>query len=216
MVTRSGRPNEGGGVSNSRRVKATAKPRKPLTLTLEQLEDWLGDCDPPRAGVSTIDGYLAALIVSPEFLPPEQWLRPIVGDDVIDAPDRTLEGAVRNTLFQRYNQISSTLSGGAKRYAPIFMRTDDEEVLLENYANGFWFGMQLTLDKWKPFILDRTIGVPLVAILGHCTTMTSEENLLANLDPLAAEALAESWQVVPEVVEMLHKSLAGSRNVEIR
>ena len=28
--------------------------------------------------------------------------------------------------------------------------------------------------------------------------------------------LAESWKLVPEVVEMLHVTLAGSRNVEIR
>ena len=93
-------------MSNTRRLKRRAKPRKPFTLTLEQLEEWLGDCDPPRAGVSKIDGYLAALIVSPEFVPPEKWLRPIVGDVVVDAPDQTLEGAVRSTLFQRHNQIS--------------------------------------------------------------------------------------------------------------
>ena len=96
------------------------------------------------------------------------------------------------------------------------MRTDDEDVLLEDYANGFWFGMQLTLDKWKPFISNKDIGMPLVAILGHCTTMTSEVERLANLSPLAGQGLAAYWQVVPEVVEMLHKMLAGSRNIEIR
>jgi hypothetical protein len=92
-------------------------------------------------------------------------------------------------LFQRYNQISSTLSGGPKRYAPIFMRTDDEEVLLEQYANGFWFGMQLTLDKWKPFLADRQIGMALVAILGHCTTMPGHEEQMALLPPQGTELL---------------------------
>jgi uncharacterized protein len=203
-------------MSNSRRFKRAAKPKKPRTLTLEQLEDWLDGRDPPAPGVSMIDGCLAALIVSPEFLPPDAWLRPIVGEDVMWAPDSTLEGTVRNTIFQRYNQISSTLSGGAKRYAPIFMRTDDEEVLLEQYANGFWFGMQLTLDQWKPFISDPGIGMPLTAILGHCSSMISEDERMAAINVQAAEVLADSWRVVPEVVEMLHVTLAGSRNIEIR
>jgi uncharacterized protein len=179
-------------MSNSRHFKRAAKPKKSRTITLEQLEDWLADRDPPAPGVSMIDGYLAALIVSPEFVPPAIWLCPIVGKDVRDAEDATLEGAVRNTLFERYNQISSTLSGGPKRYSPIFLRTDDGELLPEDYANGFWFGMQMTLDKWNPFISDPAIGMPLTAIFGHCTTMTGDDERLAAIDGPGTEALAES------------------------
>lgn len=203
-------------MSSRSQFRRAAKTKKPRTLTLQQLEDWLGEQKPPAPCVSMIDGYLAALIVSPEFMPPESWLRPIVGADLVWAPNTSPEGVVRNTLFQRYNQISSTLSGGPKRYAPIFMRTDDEEVLLEQYANGFWFGMQLTLDKWKPFLADRQIGMALVAILGHCTTMPGHEEQMALLPPQGTELLAESWQIVPDVVQMLHETLAASRNIEIR
>jgi uncharacterized protein len=163
-----------------------------------------------------LDGYLAAIIVSPEFVPPHVWLRAIVSEELVDAPDHTLEGVVRNTIFKRYNQISSTLTGGPKRYAPIFRRTDNEEVLLEPYADGFWHGMRLSLDDWKPFISNRDIGMPLTAILGHCTTMINDEDRAAVLTPMAKELLAESWRVVPELVEMLHATLAGSRNIEIR
>jgi len=31
----------------------------------------------------------------------------------------------------------------------------------------------------------------------------------------AARILADSWRIVPEVIEMLHVTLAGSRNVKI-
>jgi len=203
-------------MSNSRRFKRSAKPKKPLILTTEQLEDWFSNHDGPAPCVSMLDGYLAAIIVSPEFVPPHVWLRAIVGEDLVDAPDHTLEGVVRNTIFKRYNQISSTLSGGPKRYAPIFRRTDAEEVLLEPYADGFWHGMRLTLDDWKPFISNHDILVPLTAILGHCSTMMSAEDRAAMLPPMGNELLAKSWQVVPELVEMLHVTLAGSRNIEIR
>jgi uncharacterized protein len=203
-------------MSSRSQFRRAAKTKKPRTLTLQQLEDWLGEQDPPAPSVSMIDGYLAALIVSPEFLPPESWLRPIVGADLVWAPNNSPEGVVRNTLFQRYNQISSTLSGGPKRYAPIFMRTDEEQVLLEQYANGFWFGMQLTLDTWKPFLADRELSAAVMLILAHCTTMIDEDVRLALISPQGAQALAESWKIVPDIVEMLHGTLAGSRNIEIR
>jgi uncharacterized protein len=216
LATRWRRRYAVGRMSNSRRFKRSAKQKKPLTLTTEQLEDWFSNCDGPAPCVSMLDGYLAAIIVSPEFVPPHIWLRAIVSEELVDAPDHTLEGVVRNTIFKRYNQISSTLTGGPKRYAPIFRRTDNEEVLLEPYADGFWHGMRLSLDDWKPFISNRDIGMPLTAILGHCTTMINDEDRAAVLTPMAKELLAESWRVVPELVEMLHATLAGSRNIEIR
>jgi uncharacterized protein len=198
------------------RLKRPGKTSKVHTLTRQKLQDWLASLDPPAAGVSMIDGYLAALVVSPQFIPPEDWLRPILGDRVTWADEGTIEAAVRNTLFQRYSEIGATLSGGRRRYAPVFMRADGGEVLLEDYANGFYFGMRLSIDDWKPFMAEPEIGVALVAILGHCTTMISQDERMALVNPQAELLLAESWKVIPEVVEMLHVTLAGSRNVEIR
>lgn len=203
-------------MSSSSRFKRPKKPRKAPTLTHEKLEEWLGSRGNPMPGVSMIDGYLAALIVSPQFIPPEDWLRPIVGESIAWAPDGSIEEAVRNTIFQRYSQIGATLSGGPKRYAPIYMRTDDGEVLLEQFANGFYLGMRLSIDDWKPHISNPEIGYPLTAILGHCTTMMPEDQRQRALQGQATEVLAQSWKVVPELIEMLHARLAGARNVEIR
>lgn len=203
-------------MSNSPRLKRPGMARKVRTLTRQKLEDWLASLDPPAAGVSMIDGYLAALVVSPQFIPPEDWLKPILREQITWAPEGSIEAAVRNTIFQRYNEIGATLSGGPRRYAPVFMRTDDGEVLLEDFANGFYFGMRLSIDDWKPFISDPEIGMAMVAILGHCTTMINEDERMAVMDPLATQLLAESWSVVPDVIEMLHLALAGSRNIAIR
>ena len=203
-------------MSNSPRLKRPGKARKVRTLTRLQLAEWLDSLDPPAAGISQIDGYLTALVVSPQFIPPEDWLKPILGERVTWADEGTIEAAVRNTLFQRYNEIGSTLSGGPRRYAPVFMRTDDGEVLIDDYADGFYYGMRLSIDDWKPFISNREISMAMVAIVGHCTTMIGDEERLALMSPQAAQHLAQSWRIVPEVVEMLHVTLAGSRNIEIR
>ncbi len=198
------------------RLERLGKARKVHTLTPQKLEDWLASLNPPAPGVSMIDGYLTALVVSPQFIPPEDWLKPILGDRLAWADEGTIEAAVRNTLFQRYSEIGATLSGGPRRYAPVYMRADDGEVLLEDYANGFYFGMRLSIDDWKPFMAEPEIGLAMIAILGHCTTMISHDERMALINPQGEQFLAESWKVVPEVVEMLHVTLAGSRNVEIR
>ena len=202
-------------MSYNPRMERAHKTRKVRTLTRTKLAAWLAKIDPPVAGVSMIDGYLAALVVSPQFIPPEDWLGPILGKRVAEADEGTIEAAVRNTLFQRYSEIGATLSGGAKRYAPVFMRTDEGEVLLEDFANGFYLGMRLSIDDWKPFMSDPQIGMPLVAILGHSTTMIPEDERSAVITPIASQVLAESWSIVPEVIEMLHVALGGARNVKI-
>jgi len=144
------------------RLKRPGRAKKVHTLTRQKLEDWLASLDPPAAGVSMIDGYLAALVVSPQFIPPEDWLKPILGERVSWADEGTIEAAVCNTLFHRYTEIGATLSGGPRRYAPVYMRADDGEVLLEDFANGFYFGMRLSIDDWKPFMAQREIGIPMM------------------------------------------------------
>ena len=55
-------------MSNSPRLKRPGKTRKIRTLTRLQLAEWLDSLDPPAAGISQIDGYLTALVVSPQFI----------------------------------------------------------------------------------------------------------------------------------------------------
>ena len=43
------------------------------TFSLEQLEIWLDTLDPPVAGVSSIDGFLAALAAGPSIINPDIW-----------------------------------------------------------------------------------------------------------------------------------------------
>ncbi|WP_313647087.1 UPF0149 family protein, partial [Pseudomonas sp.] len=66
-------------MSSTNRFKRPKKPRRARILTHDKLEEWLATREHPMPGVSMIDGYLAALVVSPQFIPPEDWLRPIVG-----------------------------------------------------------------------------------------------------------------------------------------
>ncbi|HWT29821.1 MAG TPA: UPF0149 family protein, partial [Propylenella sp.] len=122
-------------------MKRQKRSRAKAILTLEQLEAWLESLDPPAPGVSMIDGFLAALVVSPRFIHPEEWLWHIVGDRGRWASEGSTEAAAIQAIVARYNEISSALAERQERYAPIFMRTDEGEVLIEDWANGFFGAM---------------------------------------------------------------------------
>lgn len=185
--------------------------RHASTLTLEQLEEWLDGLTPPAPGVSQIDGFLAALVVSPEFVHPETWLWHIMGDRAKWALEGSIAAAATKTIIDRYNQISTALSQNPQSYAPIYMRTDDGEVLLEEWANGFYGGMRLALPAWKPFTSDLETAVPLTAILGHCTTMFGAGEMADVISSDAKKALAESWRIIPQVVSLLYEKCAKLR-----
>ena len=179
------------------------------TLTLEQLEIWLDALDPPVAGVSSIDGFLAALAAGPCVIDPDVWLKSILHEHTQSASS----APARRTILQRYNRICIELAEQPETYAPIYMRTEDGEVLLEDFANGFFTAMHLDMNAWTPFVNDPEFGLPLAAILGH-STLTGGSSLIAQLDdPSANHALADTWRMVPQIISFLHDHCAFARTI---
>ncbi|MFC4595914.1 UPF0149 family protein [Sphingobium tyrosinilyticum] len=181
-------------------------------LSLEQLEIWLDTLDPPVAGVSSIDGFLAALAAGPCVINPDIWLKSILREHVQSARS----APARRTILKRYNQICIELAGRPEAYAPIYMRTDNGEVLLEDFANGFFTAMHLDMGAWKPFIADRDFGYPLAAILGH-STITGGPSWIEQLgDPLASQALDDTWRMVPQIISFIHDHCAFARTLTVQ
>ena len=179
------------------------------TLSLEQLEIWLDALDPPVAGVSSIDGFLAALAAGPCVIDPDVWLKSILHEHTQSASS----APARRTILQRYNRICIELAEQPETYAPIYMRTEDGEVLLEDFANGFFTAMHLDMNAWTPFVDDPEFGLPLAAILDH-STLTGGSSLIAQLDdPSANHALADTWRMVPQISSFLHDHCAFARTI---
>ena len=89
------------------------------------------------------------------------------------------------------DEASIELAEQPETYAPIYMRTEDGEVLLEDFANGFFTAMHLDMNAWTPFVDDPEFGLPLAAILGH-STLTGGSSLIAQLDDQPSRALVDT------------------------
>ena len=177
------------------------------TLWLEQLEIRLDELDPPVAGVSSIDGFLAAVAAGPSVIDPDVWIKSILREHALNARS----APARRTILKRYNRICIELAEKPEAYAPIYMRTEEGEVLLEDFANGFFTAMHLDMEAWKPFIADPEFGYPLAALLGH-STITGGPSWIEQLgDPSANLALVDTWRMVPQIISLINDQCAFAR-----
>jgi uncharacterized protein len=76
-------------------------------------------------GVSMLDGYLAAIIVGPHSIPPDEWFVDLLDGKgpIATAYGKTLSAIM--AIAARHNAIGDILATAPAKYAPIFQRTDD-------------------------------------------------------------------------------------------
>ncbi len=181
------------------------RPRRAPVMTLQALEHWFDHATPPPpcGGVSTLNGFLTGLAAGPVFLTPNDWMWHVVGDH----EDRAVIGnkvqAVIDTVVDHYNLICRQLASPG-HYSPLLMRTDEEEVLAQDWADGFFGAIQLRLDDWRPLFERQETGGPAMAILFHCSK-PELKTLADELFPPPDLDLAESWRVIPEAVEDIYR-----------
>jgi uncharacterized protein len=121
-------------------------------MDLESLDAWLKKLKPASKvdGVSMLDGYLAAIVIGPRSIPPDEWFFDLLGAKGNIATARGNGLAAIMAIAGRFNAISEILSTAPTKYAPIFQRMDDGEVLAGPWCMGFAAAMKLRWEAWAP------------------------------------------------------------------
>ncbi|WP_313760130.1 YecA family protein [Rhizobium sp.] len=180
-------------------------PKRAKLLTLDQLETWFDKAEPapPCRGVSTLNGFLTGLAAGPVFLLPNDWMFHVIGKHEEKAFVGNKTYAVIETIVDHYNLIAHQLTAPG-RYAPMFMRTDDEEVLPGDWADGFYGAIKLNLAAWAPLMTEKQTGEPIMAILMQATEPDLLE-MVSAVYPTPPEALLkDAWRVIPTAVEAIY------------
>ena len=158
---------------------------------LEELDGFLAsDLTPEECifSIEMLDGYMTALIVGPEVIPPDRWIS-FIWDRVPNEPFFASEAearTIREFLVRHMNSIAVQFEEEPDGFFPLFEQfayADEEEkgVAVENWARGFTVGMELTHASWKPFLEDEEVAQLLLPmfILSRITDdyddMTEEE-----------------------------------------
>jgi len=113
-------------------------------------------CADDGMAMDSLHGYLTALVIGPEVVTLAEWLPHVWGTSAKHAPTFKTEKELARIvgLISRFmNEIAITFEVAPKEFQPLFCEFEAEgQVILdgEAWAWGFWEGMSLRADAWKP------------------------------------------------------------------
>jgi uncharacterized protein len=174
-------------------------------IDLDALDDYLmSDLAPDESmGLSDLDGFLTAIVVGPELIPPSEWLPVIWGGDEPEFQTETEMRTVLGTIMGRYNEIVACFNSARDDFEPIFWEGPEGEIIASDWAGGFLDAVALRPQAWKPLMEDDRAGVlmaPLFLLNGDMEiadgTADQNESLAeaADMVPACAAGISEFWQ----------------------
>ena len=168
---------------------------------IEALEEYLLSLDVPEETMllSELDGYLTAIALSPEPVPPEEWLPEIWDGEVPPLAVRPDTNWVVGAITAHLGTIRRVLAENPEALDPIFVDDTDGSPLPEIWAEGFMRGVQLRRQNWTPLFeaegwrLLAPIGIFVKMPDGNPPLIQSEkrrEEVRANARPLFVACVA--------------------------
>ena len=153
-------------------MKSLASLDKPLTeAELDYLESFLAkqkERDDLVMGLEELDGFLTALVISPETVMPTEYMLEIFGEELLSTMESEAEvEKVLGLIFRHFNTIADTLGKG-EFYIPVFRKFEevDPDVPCGNdWAHGFRRGLLLRSRAWEELTTNEEHGGALLPMM---------------------------------------------------
>jgi len=181
---------------------------QPLTEDdLDELDAFLMSDEMPEEGmdISTLDGFLAAIVLNPNMIMPSQWL-PWVWDmdNAEESPEfASIEEASRISgyIMRHYNMALLSIDGGW--FEPLLFslaQPDGSEFYdAEGWCAGFMLGVSMFPDIWQPVLENYPEMIGPMVLLG---TEDGWDILESGGDN--KRATQEAYESIPAAVAGLH------------
>ena len=143
--------------------------------------------------LETLDGFLTALIIGPEFVPPSEFI-PIITrsaskNNLMLQNQKELE-TFFDILMRHYNHINETFNKG-DIYMP-FLLEDDTGVAKGNYwALGFMKGTELNQALWADLLSDDVVASKMIPIFALRYENDENPDLRPYKDPISDDQRKE-------------------------
>jgi uncharacterized protein len=145
--------------------------------------------DKRAMNLEQLDGFLSALICSPELVPPSEYLPVIWGGDIVLEDQFSAQPVLNNFLsliMRHWNSIIDTMQSG-EVYFPLLLQDENGVAHANDWANGFLRGMELRKECWVDLLNDEEHGGSLVPIF----TLAHEHHPDAAMRPYKEPVSAE-------------------------
>lgn len=169
--------------------------------------------DAPLLGA--VDGALAAFLLSPVPVPPEEWLAEVQAGPDIGFADPEDGERFAALLRMRQAEMAAQMSGGGLAFMPLYDAGENGEPLWQIWLAGFLGGMAPRMDAWQPLFdsEDEDLATALMGIMSLSATLPGVEGLADDDLPDAAEMADQAWLLLPYFVETVFRRRHGLERV---
>ena len=175
------------------------------TPDFDRLQALLKALGPERDGMSIaeLDGYIAALAVCLEPVPPPEWLPGVWGGD--RAFSETAEaGALVAAVLDHYSRVARSLADCPEDYEPfIGHHSDNGAAPWKSWIDGFERAMRLRPASWQEFV--RSGDEEASASIGMMAALNAFRHAQPALTDMSAQVLDRLGpEMIPNVVRGLN------------
>lgn len=148
--------------------------------------------------ISMQDGFLTALAIAPNNLPPSRWM-PVIWGGPMTWESETVAKRMMSLLFRHANDVLFTLRSHPDEFEPLLYERDhqgEKIPIIDEWCSGFVKGMALDEEAWRPLLESDEGGDMLFPIMLYGTEagweqLRDDPSLEARHDEFVA-ALGES------------------------
>ncbi|MGF7146612.1 uncharacterized protein FHS96_000221 [Sphingomonas zeicaulis] len=150
--------------------------------------------------LSGVDGLLAAVALSPDPIPPEDWLG-LVSDDADPAESFDAAGLARiqELLVKHAAEVRAAIA--RDMFEPIYVIDNDDKLVWEAWMDGFHRGLSARGEAWEALAHDDDPDVvEMFDDLGQFVMVAIDPDY-QDYDP---ELIKDAGDLIPELVIGLH------------
>ena len=142
---------------------------------ITELEQFLRDAEgiEESMDISTLDGFLTAIVCGPKAIMPSEWLRWVWdmerGEDSPEFNDHGQAQRILGFLIRIMNDIALTLLRQPEHYEPLLMENPnggDPIPILDEWCSGFMKGVQLDSEGWLPVTAGKPDWMSTILLYG--------------------------------------------------
>ena len=175
------------------------------TPDFDRLQALLKALGPERDGMSIaeLDGYVAALTVCPEPVPPLEWLPGVWGGDRAFA-ETAEAGALVAAVLDHYSRVARSLADCPEDYEPVIGgHSDNGKAPWNSWIDGFERAMRLRPASWQKFV--RSGDEEASASIGMMAALNAFRHAQPALTDMSAQVLDRlAPEMIPNVVRGLN------------
>ena len=165
---------------------------------IEVLEDTLHNINllPCSMMPSEFDGLVAAVLLCPEPVSPNEWVPLVLGDDEdLVGLDASEAQAILDVLVAHYNRVARNFLEKKLPYEAMIAFEGDDDVFWEMWVDGFSAGMNLKPDAFDVYAQAQT---------GHAAEAFASLQMLADFTQGDLDLPDEEWMAIidsaPELI----------------